>query len=223
MGLDSPLSVTQMLWVNLIMDTFAALALSSLPADAKVMNEPPRNPKMHIIDKKMTKRILVVGLLFFIYLFGLWQLLWHGSISMVSDLISQESLIYYFTGFGQMAHAKAHLSQYELSVFFTTFVALQFWNLFNVKYFRTDRSLMLDILDIFRCPQKVKQTYSFGFIFTLGAILFGQIIIVNFCGSLFNVAPLSVMDWVWIMIGTSIVLIIPEIVRTTQIIINKGQ
>lgn len=219
MGLDSPLSVTQMLWVNLIMDTFAALALSSLPADPKVMNNPPRNPAAHIVDRQMAKKILGAGLLFFVYLFGLWQLLWHSNVMMVHDLVSWESITQYFTGFYQMAHSKAHLSSYELSIFFTTFVALQFWNLFNVKYFRTDRSLALDIIDLFRCPQKVKQTFSLGFVLISLAIMIGQVLIVTCCGPLFNVSALSVNDWGWILICTSIVLIIPELYRNGKILL----
>lgn len=221
MGLDSPLTVTQMLWVNLIMDTFAALALSSLPADSKVMNAPPRKATEHIIDKKMAKLIFGVGFLFFIYLWGLWQLLWHSNVSSVRDLLTYESITNYITGFGQIAHIKPHLSQFELGIFFTTFVVIQFWNLFNVKYFHTDRSFFLDIIDLFRSPQKVKQTYSWGFILIAIAIILGQVVIVECFGPLFNIFRLSFADWKWILVCTSIVLFIPEVYRNARILIRK--
>ena len=86
-GLDSPLTVTQMLWVNLIMDTFAAMALSSLPADKGVLDEKPRDPNSHIINKKMGRKILGAGLMFFVFLAGLWQLLGHIELHSVSELI----------------------------------------------------------------------------------------------------------------------------------------
>ena len=212
-GLDSPLTVTQMLWVNLIMDTFAAMALSSLPADKTVLHDKPRNPNSHIIDKQMILRIIGVGLLFFILLAGLWQLLWHTNIHSVHDLLSSESLKLFITDFANMGKIKSHLSEYELSVFFTIFVMLQFWNLFNAKYFRTDRSLIQDIVGLFTNSKKVKESYSVGFIWIVLAILIGQILIVSFGGQMFNVEPISIADWCWILIITSPVLIIADIVR----------
>jgi Ca2+-transporting ATPase len=159
-GLDSPLTVTQMLWVNLIMDTFAAMALSSLPADKTVLNDKPRDPKSHIVNRKMLARIVGVGMLFFVLLAGLWQLLWHTDISCVKDLLTSDSLKLFVSGFTDMTHTKAHLSGYELGVFFSVFVMLQFWNLFNAKYFRTNRSLLMDLVDLVRCPSRVKESNS---------------------------------------------------------------
>jgi Ca2+-transporting ATPase len=212
-GLDSPLTVTQMLWVNLIMDTFAAMALSSLPADKTVLYNKPRKPNSHIIDRQMIFRIIGAGLLFFIILAGLWQLLWHTNISSVHDLISWESIRLFFSDFANMDKVKAHLSGYELGVFFSIFVMLQFWNLFNAKYFRTDRSLIQDIIGIFTNPQKVKESYSAGFLWIVLVILVGQILIVTYASSMFNVSPLSFSDWGWILLITSPVLIVSDIVR----------
>ena len=220
-GLDSPLTVTQMLWVNLIMDTFAAMALSSLPADKTVLNDRPRNPKSHIVNRKMLRRIIGVGLFFFVFLAGLWQLLWHTDISCVRDLLSVDSLKLFLTGFTDMTHVKSHLSGYELGVFFSVFVMLQFWNLFNAKYFRTNRSLIMDLIDLFRCPDKVKESYSSGFIWISLVIVLGQILIVTFAGRMFNVSPLQPADWLWIMAVTAPVLFVADVFRTLYIVIKK--
>ena len=212
-GLDSPLTVTQMLWVNLIMDTFAAMALSSLPADKTVLYDKPRDPNGHIIDRKMVLRIFGVGLLFFIILAGLWQLLWHTNITCVEDLIAGDSIRLFFNGFMDMERVKQHLSGYELGVFFSIFVMLQFWNLFNAKYFRTGRSLIQDVIGLFTNPAKVKESYSAGFLWIVLAILIGQVLIVTYAGAMFNVSPLSLSDWGWILLLTSPVLIVSDIIR----------
>lgn len=215
-GLDSPLTVTQMLWVNLIMDTFAAMALSSLPADRRVLYDKPRNPNSHIIDRKMILRIAGVGILFFVLLAGLWQLLYHTNISSVSDLLSGDSLRIFFSEFADISHHKAHLSPYEMGVFFSVFVMLQFWNLFNAKYFRTDRSFLQDVCALFTDRKAVKESYSMGFVWIVLAILAGQVLIVTFAGAMFNVAPLSLQDWGLILLVTFPVLLVPDIVRTVR-------
>ena len=222
-GLDSPLNVTQMLWVNLIMDTFAAMALSSLPADKKVLNDKPRNPNSHIIDRAMVKQIFGFGILFFLLLAGLWQLLWHINITSVGDLVSMESLKIFFTEFTNLSKTKEHLCDYELGVFFSFFVMLQFWNLFNAKYFRTDRSLVQDIVDLFRSPANVRQSYSQGFVWIAFVILLGQIAIVTFAGDIFHVSALSVTDWLWILILTSPVLVFPDVVRYIENIVKNAK
>ena len=222
-GLDSPLTVTQMLWVNLIMDTFAAMALSSLPADKAVLNDKPRDPKSHIINRKMLARIVGVGMLFFVLLAGLWQLLWHTDISCVRDLLSADSLKLFVTGFADITHTKAHLSGYELGVFFSVFVMLQFWNLFNAKYFRTNRSLILDLIDLIRSPRKVKESYSSGFLWISMVIVFGQILIVTFAGKMFNVSPLQPTDWLWIIAITAPVLVVADVFRTIYNAISQKQ
>ena len=220
-GLDSPLTVTQMLWVNLIMDTFAAMALSSLPADKGVLFDKPRNPDSHIIDRRMLYRIIGVGLLFFLLLAGLWQLLWHTNIDSVKDLLTTDSLKLFFTGFSSMERIKNHLSGYELGVFFSIFVMLQFWNLFNAKYFRTGRSLIQDVVELFTNPKAVKETYSAGFLWIVLAILVGQVLIVTYGGTMFNVAPLSLADWGWILLITSPVLLVPDIVRFVWNVVKR--
>ena len=220
-GLDSPLTVTQMLWVNLIMDTFAAMALSSLPADRKVLYDKPRDPHSHIINRKMLARIVGVGAIFFVMLAGLWQLLWHTDITCVKDLLKPENIRIFITGFADLSHSKAHLGGYELGIFFSVFVMLQFWNLFNAKYFRTDRSLLIDLVDLVGNPKKVKESYSQGFILISLVIVAGQILIVSFAGKMFNVSPLQPADWLWIMLITSPVLFVADIARTLMNIIRK--
>jgi Ca2+-transporting ATPase len=221
MGTDSPLTVTQMLWVNLIMDTLAAMALSSLPDDKSVLYQRPRDPKSHIIDRKMLVRIFGAGLMFFVFLIGFWQLLWHKDITQVSDLVNLESLELFATGFFSMAKIREHLGGYELAVFFSTFVMLQFWNLFNAKYFNTDRSLIQDSIDLFRNPQKVKESFSSGFLLIAAVIVLGQVLIVTFAGQLFSVEPLSLADWGWIMLITSPVLVVADVVRCIANIIKR--
>ena len=211
-GLDSPLTVTQMLWVNLIMDTFAAMALSSIPPDSKVMNDKPRNQKSHIIDRKMGARIFISGIFFFAFLALLWQLLWRMDISSVRDLLHWNVIGEFFSG-AFSAHTKAHLSGYELGVFFTTFVLIQFWNLFNARYFKTDSSVLQDILDFFFNRKRFKASACYGCLLVAGIILAGQFLIVNCFGAFFEVSPLPLADWGWILLCTSPVLIIPDLYR----------
>lgn len=219
-GLDSPLTVTQMLWVNLIMDTFAAMALSSLPADKRVLMDKPRNPHSHIINRKMLARIIGIGIIFFLFLSGLWQLMWHKDINSVSDLLTMDSIKLFFSGFADMSHAKAHLGAKELGIFFSIFVMLQFWNLFNAKYYRTGRSLILDFVDLFRDSSKVKNSFSAGFIWISLVIIAGQVFIVNFAGRMFSVAALDLKDWLLILLITSPVLILTDIIRTIKAVIK---
>jgi Ca2+-transporting ATPase len=120
-----------------------------------------------------------------------------------------------------MTHTKAHLSGYELGVFFSVFVMLQFWNLFNAKYFRTKRSLIMDVVDLIRSPKRVKESYSSGFIWISLVIVFGQILIVTFAGRMFNVSPLQPVDWLWIMVITAPVLFVADIFRTLYNVIKK--
>ena len=216
MGLDSPLNVTQMLWVNLIMDTFAAMALSSLPPDPRVMSDPPRRRNSHIIDRSMSLRIAGIGLFSFFILFGLWQLLWHYDIRQVSDLVRGDVLGVYFQHFFDFSRNKPHLDSYELGVFFTFFVLLQFWNLFNARYFQTDRSLVRDFIDIIRHPSTFSQHYSAGFILIVLLIFFGQILIENVFGEMFGVTALSRHDWLWLLLLTSPILILGELVRLVR-------
>ena len=217
-GMDSPLTVTQMLWVNLIMDTFAAMALSSLPADPAVLTQKPRDPSSHIISRAMLRQIVGTGLLFFVLLAGLWQLLWHIDITSVSDLLTADSMRIFFSDMFSNYHTTPHLSPYEMGVFFSLFVMLQFWNLFNAKYFNTERTLLMDVVALFTNRKVVAESFSRYFIYITLVILLGQVAIVTFAGELFNVAPLSVADWGWIILITSPVVIIPEVVRIVKFI-----
>ena len=216
MGLDSPLTVTQMLWVNLIMDTFAAMALSSLPPDRSVLRDKPRKTDSHIIDRRMIGSIVGGGLTFFVVLIALWQYLWHSHIDSMSEMFTMESLRIFVLEMFSADKVAEHLSGYEMGIFFSIFVMLQFWNLFNAKYFRTGRSLIVDIIDLFRAPQRVKESYNSMYMFILAVILGGQIAIVTFAGQFFGVSPLSFEDWMWICLITMPVLLIPDIKRTIK-------
>ncbi|GHS91281.1 calcium-translocating P-type ATPase, PMCA-type [Bacteroidia bacterium] len=171
-GHELPLTVTQMLWVNLIMDTFAAGALASLPPDPKVMNEKPRKNTDFIIKRKIGKNIVFTGVFFVIFL---------------------SLILYYFNSTG--------IDIYKLSCFFTIFVLLQFWNMFNAKAFETGRSAFNDM----------KGNKSFLLVALL--ILAGQFLIVQFGGNAFRTVPISLKDWGIIIGGTSLVLWIGEISR----------
>ena len=194
------------------MDTFAAMALSSLPPDRRVMEDKPRDQKSHIIDRRMGKRIAFSGIFFFVYLALLWQLLWHMDISSVADLLHWNVVGEFFSG-AFSAHTKAHLSGYELGVFFTTFVLIQFWNLFNARYFKTDGSVLQGILDFFFNRKRFKASACYGCLWVAGIILAGQFLIVNCFGAFFEVSPLPLSDWGWILLCTSPVLILPDIYR----------
>ncbi|MBP5455699.1 MAG: cation-translocating P-type ATPase [Paludibacteraceae bacterium] len=189
MGTESPLTVTQMLWVNLIMDTFAAMALASLPPTKKVMADSPRDRNAFIISKPMAASILGVGGIFFFSLFGLLYIFQHYEIEGIADLLN-------FAGL----EADDELTPYELSMFFTIFVMLQFWNMFNARAFMTGRSAF----HFKGCT---------GFLGIAFAIIVGQILIVTIGGQMFNVVPLEIEDWAYIIGGTSIVLWLGEIFR----------
>lgn len=189
MGKESPLTVTQMLWVNLIMDTFAAMALASLPPDERVMNNQPRKRKDFIITKSMRKGIIGVGAIFFLILMGVLYIFQHYDIQSMKDIL----LLGGYT-------AKASLSDYEKSLFFTIFVMMQFWNMFNAKAYLSKRSFF-----------HFKNCNSFLFIAAL--ILIGQILIVNLGGKMFSVTPLKLQDWFGVILSTALVLIVGEITR----------
>ena len=189
MGLQSPLTVTQMLWVNLIMDTFAAMALASLPPSASVMDEAPRQRTAFIINHAMWQSIISTGIIFFILLFGLMWYMEHINIDSLTDI--------FHAGF---IPDNKGLDPYELSLFFTTFVFLQFWNMFNARAFATGRSA----LHMKGCG---------GFLAIAAAIFAGQIMIIEIGGQFFNVVPLKLTDWVIIITSTSAVLWIGELIR----------
>lgn len=188
MGMQSPLTVTQMLWVNLIMDTFAAMALASLPPSESVMRDKPRSRTAFIIDKTMWRGIIGIGGTFFVVLFAFLYYLEHTGISSLTQI-------------GRVPLGEnTGLSPFELSVFFTVFVFLQFWNMFNVRAFQTGQSAF----HFKNCS---------GFLLIALAILVGQILIVSVGGRFFGVVPLSFSDWMIIIVATLPVLLIGEFVR----------
>ena len=200
LGTESPLTVTQMLWVNLIMDTFAALALASLPPDSRVMQEQPRSRHAFIINRPMRRRIIGVGLFFVVILFGFIQYFKHVDVSSLADF----SISDYFTNFVNFSHVHQGMTPYELTLFFTIFVFMQFWNIFNAKAFMTGQSAFCGLFS---------KNIAKGFCLTLVIIFVGQILIVTFGGEMFEVVPLSFGDWLRIIIGTSVILWIGEIGR----------
>lgn len=205
LGTESPLTVTQMLWVNLIMDTFAALALASLPPDKSVMKNKPRQRKSNIITPTMSKSIFGVGILFVVLLFGLIQYFKHEQIQSLTDF----SLHGYLRHFFNFAPVSNGLTAYELSLFFSIFVMLQFWNMFNAKAYQTGKSAFNNLSN------------NKGFVMIAIIIIIGQIIITSFGGEMFSVTPLKTTDWILIIAGTSWVLWLNEIIRCISKRIKK--
>ncbi len=189
MGTESPLTVTQMLWVNLIMDTFAAMALASLPPSERVMKDKPRDRNAFIINRPMRYDIIGMGGLFFVLLLGLLYIFHHADITCLTDLLSLH-----------LDPSLSEMTPYELSLFFTIFVFLQFWNMFNARAFESHGSAF-----------NLKGCSEFDFIALV--ILIGQILIVTFGGEMFNVTPLKIVDWVIIIAVTSLVLWVGELFR----------
>jgi Ca2+-transporting ATPase len=200
LGMESPLTVTQMLWVNLIMDTFAALALASLPPSEKVMNSKPRKTSDFIISKLMWKNILGMGIFSVVLLFGLIQYFKHAEVTTLTHF----SIADFGRNFFNFAHGNG-LSPYELSLFFTIFVMLQFWNMFNAKAFLTGKSAFAAI------------GKSNGFLAIALVILVGQWLIVTIGGQMFNVMPLKFSDWGIIIGITSLVLWFGESIRLLKV------
>lgn len=182
-GTEMPLTVTQILWVNLIMDTFAALALASLPPSHEVMKDKPRKASDFIINKSIGFGILFCGIVFFLVMFAL--------------------LVYC------ERRGKGGVDVHELTMFFTTFVMIQFWNLFNAKALMSHHTA-------FRHFLKDK-----GMILVLVLVLVGQWIIVTFSGEMFRTTPLSLHEWLLIIGSTSVVLWAGELWRTFKRMIAK--
>ncbi len=175
LGTESPLTITQMLWVNLIMDTFAAGALASLPPSWSVMKDRPRKSGENgdfIITKSMAWNIFVVGGIF---------------------VLVQLALLVWWN--------KDGLTSYEQSEFFTFFVMLQFWNMFNAKAYMTGTSAFKGLFE------------SYSFLLVCAVILIGQVLIVTFGGTMFNVEPLTLNSWLVIIASTSVVLWVGEVIR----------
>lgn len=194
-GTESPLTVTQMLWVNLIMDTFAALALASLPPSEDVMNHKPRRQSDFIITRKMYTSIIATGLIFTAVLYGVLQYFHVSPIDSLSAFDFREFLRCY-----TLKPGGEHLTAYDLTLFFTFFVFLQFWNLFNARAYGSGRSAFHDA------------RHSLVFFATLAVILVGQFAIVYLGGPMFNVCPISLTDMLIIICATSPVMLIPAII-----------
>ena len=182
-GTEMPLTVTQILWVNLIMDTFAALALASLPPSHEVMKEKPRKASDFIINKSIGFGILFCGIVFFLVMFAL--------------------LVYC------ERRGKGGVDVHELTMFFTTFVMIQFWNLFNAKALMSHHTAFRHFLK------------DRGMILVLVLVLVGQWIIVTFGGEMFRTTPLSLHEWLLIIGSTSVVLWVGELWRTFKRMIAK--
>ena len=176
-GTEMPLTITQILWVNLIMDTFAAMALASLPPSRDVMSEKPRSRDAFIITRSMGRGILTIGGLFFLVTFA---------------------MLWYFERI-------AGVDSVELTVFFTIFVMLQWWNLFNARMLGSHHSAFRRL---WACR---------GFLMVLALVLVGQWLIVTFGGEMFRTVPLSWQTWVYIIIGTSPVLWVGEVYRKLKV------
>ena len=182
LGTELPLTVTQMLWVNLIMDTFAAMALASIAPSMDVMNEKPRKRTDFIISPAMRNNIFGVGAGFLIVLMG---------------------LLAFFK------NMPGGMDVHHLTVFFTIFVMLQFWNLFNASVFGTNHSIFKDA------------GHAMGMLGVALIILVGQFIIVTFGGKVFRTEPLPALEWAYIIAGTSVVLWIGEVVRGIKRMMKK--
>ena len=181
MGTESPLTVTQMLWVNLIMDTFGAMALASLPPSQSVMKDKPRDRKAFILTKPMMKDILGVGGFFFLLLVVFLYIFQHTEITQMADLLHCKL-------------GKANgLSPYEQTLLFSIFVWTHLWYMFNTRSFETKKSFF-----------QLKMSKEF---FTIVAIIFiGQIVIVEILYDFFNCTPMKLIDWVIIVVLSSLVL-----------------
>lgn len=194
-GTKSPLTVTQMLWVNLIMDTFAAIALASLPPTRKVMEQKPRDRKESILDKSMKINIFGIGGLFFLIQLVLLVVFENADVTAVADFCHLRDI--WGTGSG--------LSAYEGTLFFTVFVMTHFWYLFDARAYKTGRSAFH-----FKGCQ--------GFIVIATVIFLGQIAMVYVPGfnEMFNCVPLSMADF-WIIVGlSSLVMWVGELLRSVR-------
>ena len=186
MGTESPLTVTQMLWVNLIMDTFGAMALASLPPSQSVMKDKPRDRKAFILTKPMMKDIIGVGGFFFLLLVAFLYIFQHTEITQMTDL-----------SHCQIGEANG-LSSYEQTLLFSIFVWTHLWYMFNTRSFETGKSFF-----------QLKMSKEF---FSIVAIIFiGQIVIVEVLYDFFNCTPMKLVDWIIIVVLSSLVLWIREL------------
>lgn len=210
-GIKLPLTVIQMLWVNLIMDTFAALALATEPPQAAVLNRPPRSPNDFIVTKTMAINIFTVAAVFLLVSIGLLKYLEANTIGPI-DLPVEAA----HSEAETVEHGATHspggassISRYELSLFFTIFVLLQFWNLFNARCLGLSRSAFTGILE------------NRSFLLIAAAIFVGQVLIVHFGGEMFRTVPLTWQHWLLITAATSLVLWVGELLRLKKRLTEK--
>ena len=198
-GAKSPLTVTQMLWVNLIMDTFAALAFASLPPSMEVMKNKPRRSTDFILSRDMIYRILSTGILFMVILFGLMQCFRNNNnIESISYLVEYPGCFFQsMFKFG----GKDDFTPVQSSMFFSVFVFFQIWNLFNAKAFKSGHTAFFNLKG------------SKVFFMVVVGIIIGQIAIVTFGGKMFSVIPLSLENWAYIFATTSLIMIVPTIIK----------
>lgn len=185
MGTESPLTVTQMLWVNLIMDTFGAMALSSLPPTERVMQDKPRDRNAFILNKSMISNIMGVGGFFFLLLLGFLYIFQHADVQQMSDLLT--------LSLGE----KNTVTPYEQTLLFSIFVWTHFWYMFNARGYMSGSGLNLKGCD--------------GFWTIVSAIIIGQILIVEVFFDFFNVVPMKWQDWIVIIGLSSLVMIVREV------------
>ena len=199
MGTESPLTVTQMLWVNLIMDTFGAMALASLPPSRSVMDEKPRKREASILSKPMLWELCSVGFIFFAITLGFYWLFNHAEVTSIPQM--------FHTTIG----SAAEMTPYEATLLFSIFVWTHFWYMFNARSFETGESVF-------------KLKMSQGFWTIVGIIIIGQLFITEIAYEFFNVEPmLHTLDWsfnhsgaidlVIIVAASSLVMWVREIYR----------
>lgn len=176
-GTDLPLTVVQILWVNIIMDTFAAMAMASLPPNPEVMLDKPRPRDEFIITRAMARTIFTCGIVVVAVLLG---------------------MMFWWTA------TAGGMNEVQLTLFFSVFVFLQFWNMFNAKGFETKHS-------VFTCVRGCRE-----FFLILLAIGIGQVLIVEVGGEVFRTVPLAWRQWAWVIGGTSLIAVGGELVRAVR-------
>ena len=176
-GTDLPLTVVQILWVNIIMDTFAAMAMASLPPNPEVMLDKPRPRDEFIITRAMARTIFTCGIVVVAVLLG---------------------MMFWWTA------TAGGMNEVQLTLFFSVFVFLQFWNMFNAKGFETKHS-------VFTCVRGCRE-----FFLILLAIGIGQVLILEVGGAVFRTVPLAWRQWAWVIGGTSLIAVGGELVRAVR-------
>lgn len=209
LGVDLPFTVTQMLWVNLIMDTFAALALASEPPRPEVMDRPPRRASDFIVTPQMARTIFGTAAAFIVLLGGFLLWIQGNALQQLAPAGLGQAPALARDTLGHAPPVQA-VTRWELTVFFTTFVMLQFWNLFNARCLGQSRSAFHGL------------TRNKAFLWIAGIILVGQLLLVQFGGEIFRTTPLSAVQWLVIAGGTSVVLWVGEAIRLVRRLRQKA-